>query len=417
VIATRPVPLGRDVLIGLGCWSITVVLMSGLVLTVPGPELRDIEIAGLTWWSLMGVLTVQAAALSCYRTYPRSVVVLVSAAPVVLAAFSPNALFSVTTLPVMVVVFLVVASFPLGDVQWALAFGALATFVADSVHRVSFGGFGVVAALTQSALQTVVVVGAPFLIGSVFASRRAARLAHAKELSALERERAALVRAAVADERAGMARELHDIAAHHLSGIALMASATARQIDTEPDAARRSAGMIRDQARLVLDDLRRLVGLLRDGASTADHHVETIEAITDLVHERRSAGATIELVTVGATDAASLAAHVGPLAQLVAYRMVQQALANASTHAPGAGCVVRLDGRSADSVRVTVTNDKPRSVVVSESSEGGFGLLGMVERAALVGARLTYGPTGGGGWCVSLELPRETPMSEHEECA
>jgi signal transduction histidine kinase len=417
VIATRPVPLGRDVLIGLGCWSITVVLMSGLVLTVPGPELRDIEIAGLTWWSLMGVLTVQAGALSCYRTYPRSVVVLVSAAPVVLAAFSPNALFSVTTLPVMVVVFLVVASFPLGDVQWALAFGALATFVADSVHRVSFGGFGVVAALTQSALQTVVVVGAPFLIGSVFASRRAARLAHAKELSALERERAALVRAAVADERAGMARELHDIAAHHLSGIALMASATARQIDTEPDAARRSAGMIRDQARAVLDDLRRLVGLLRDGASTADHHVETIEAITDLVHERRSAGATIELVTVGATDAASLAAHVGPLAQLVAYRMVQQALANASTHAPGAGCVVRLDGRSADSVRVTVTNDKPRSVVVSESSEGGFGLLGMVERAALVGARLTYGPTGGGGWCVSLELPRETPMSEHEECA
>jgi signal transduction histidine kinase len=136
-----------------------------------------------------------------------------------------------------------------------------------------------------------------------------------------------------------------------------------------------------------------------------------------LVHERRSAGATIELVTVGATDAASLAAHVGPLAQLVAYRMVQQALANASTHAPGAGCVVRLDGRSADSVRVTVTNDKPRSVVVSESSEGGFGLLGMVERAALVGARLTYGPTDGGGWCVSLELPRETPMSEHEECA
>jgi signal transduction histidine kinase len=417
VIATRPVPLGRDVLIGLGCWSITVVLMSGLVLTVPGPELRDIEIAGLTWWSLTGALTVQAAALSCYRTYPRSVVALVSAAPVVLAAFSPNALFSVTTLPVMVVVFLVVASFPLGDVQWALAFGALATFVADSVHRVSFGGFGVVAALTQSALQTVVVVGAPFLIGSVFASRRAARLAHAKELSALGRERAALVRAAVADERAGMARELHDIAAHHLSGIALMASATARQIDTEPDAARRSAGMIRDQARAVLDDLRRLVGLLRDGASTADHHVETIEAITDLVHERRSAGATIELVTVGATDAASLAAHVGPLAQLVAYRMVQQALANASTHAPGAGCVVRLDGRSADSVRVTVTNDKPRSVVVSESSEGGFGLLGMVERAALVGARLTYGPTDGGGWCVSLELPRETPMSEHEECA
>ncbi|MBY4212958.1 sensor histidine kinase [Rhodococcus fascians] len=417
MIVIRPALVGRDVVIGLGCWSITVALVTGLVLTVPGPELRGIEIAGLPWWSLMGALTVQAAGLFWYRTYPGSVVALVSATPVVLVVFSSSALFSVTAIPVMVVVLLVVARFSLGDMKWALALGALATFVADSVHRVSFGGVGVVAALTQSAMQTVVVVGAPFLIGSVFASRRAARLAHAKELSALERERVALVRAAVADERASMARELHDIAAHHLSGIALMASATARQVDTEPDAARKSAGMIRDQARAVLDDLRRLVGLLRDGASTADHHVETIEAITDLVHERRSAGTTIELVTVGATDAAALAAHVGPLAQLVAYRMVQQALANASTHAPGAGCVVRLDGRSAGSVQVTVTNDKPRSVVVTESSEGGFGLVGMVERAALVGARLTYGPTDGGGWCVSLELPREAPMSEREESA
>lgn len=417
MIAIRPAIVGRDVVIGLGCWLITVALVTGLVLTVPGPELRGIEIAGPTWWPLMGALTVQAAGLSWYRTYPRSVVALVSTIPVVLVVFSSSALFSVTAFPVMVVVLLVVARFPLGDVRWVLGCGVFATFVADSVHRVSLGGAGVVAALTQSALQTVAVVGVPFLIGSVFASRRAARLAHAEELSALERERAALVRAAVADERAGMARELHDIAAHHLSGIALMASATARQIDTEPDAARKSAGMIRDQARAVLDDLRRLVGLLRDGAATMDHHVETIETITDLVVERRSGGATIELVTVGATDAAALAMHVGPLAQLVAYRMVQQALANASTHAPGARSVVRLDGRSGDRVQVTVTNDKPASVVVTKSSEGGFGLVGMVERAALVGARLTYGPTDGGGWCVSLELPRDTPIPGSEETA
>ena len=106
---------------------------------------------------------------------------------------------------------------------------------------------------------------------------------------------------------------------------------------------------VRAQSRALLDDLRRLVGLLRD----ADHvdAVETVEAIERLVADARASGRDVSLRVEGRTDG------VGSLGQLVAFRMVQESLANAALHAPGASCAVAIDGTAADRVVVTVRND------------------------------------------------------------
>jgi len=258
------------------------------------------------------------------------------------------------------------------------------------------------ATLGIAALQAVVVVGVPLVIGLYFAARKDARVSRGNEIVALKRERDALVQAAVSRERIAMSRELHDIAAHHMSGIALLASAIYRQVDLDPEAAKIAAQQVRAQSTTVLDDLRRVIGLLRDEAEST-RTVETLAAIPELVELRRATGVEVELV-VHATDH-ELGTGVGPLAQLVAYRMVQESLANASTHAPGATSLVEVDDRESDRLTLTVTNDS--SATPDLGPGGGFGLVGMRERAELVDADLSYGATADGGWQVRLTLRRE----------
>jgi signal transduction histidine kinase len=221
-------------------------------------------------------------------------------------------------------------------------------------------------------------------------------------VQALRREQDALLQAAVARQRVAMSRELHDIAAHHMSGIALMAAAMDRQIDSDPAAAKRSARQVREQSSAVLDDLRRLVGLLREDADAA-RPVETLDAVSALVEARRAAGAEIDLVLPAERQ------EVGPLAQLVAYRMVQESLANAAAHAPGARCVVEIGEPRGGRLAITVRNGPPTGPDPGPGS--GFGLVGMAERAQLVGGDLTCGATPDGGWEVRLTLPVEDPIS------
>nr|WP_247601822.1 sensor histidine kinase [Cellulomonas denverensis] len=194
-----------------------------------------------------------------------------------------------------------------------------------------------------------------------------------------------------------MARELHDIAAHHLSGIALMASAIDRQLESDPAAAREGLHQVREQSRVVLTDLRRLVGLLRED-DPAETSAWSLASVPGLVREP-------VMLRVWRGDR-ELGAGVGPLAQLAGYRMVQESLANARSHAPGAACVVEVDDRDGAACVLTVTNGPPSAPPVL-SDGGGHGLRGMAERAELVGGDLRYGPTAEGGWQVWLRLPRE----------
>jgi signal transduction histidine kinase len=123
--------------------------------------------------------------------------------------------------------------------------------------------------------------------------------------------------------------------------------------------------------------------------------------VSALVETRRAAGSEIDLVVPAGDPAPDVG--LGSLAQLVAYRMVQESLANAAAHAPGARCAVEIGEPHDGRLTITVRNGTPAGP--DPGPCGGFGLVGMAERAQLVGGELTCGATPDGGWEVRLTLP------------
>jgi signal transduction histidine kinase len=405
-----------DVLVALG----TAVVALGLLLGLPplgalepdGPALAMRVPAPFTLaWSVLALgLLAQSAALLAARRAPRTVLIAVAALPVVVAALAPQSsdLFGLTALPVVVAVVLAVLRVPLARL-WSTLVVAAALVAAGNVVLAVTGSTtaAVSGSLGQGVLQAIGAVGLPLLVTLLVQSRREVRVARTAEASAVNREQDALVDAAVSRERAAMARELHDIAAHHLSGIALMAAVIDRQIDADPERAHEGVRQVREQSTAVLEDLRRLVGLLRDDAP-AERAVETVAGIVDLAERARFRSDVRLDVLPGDRP---LADGVGPLAQLAAYRTVQEALANAALHAPSAPCTVTIDDRDATRVVIRVENAPATVPAAGTSPSGGNGLRGMRERADLVGARLQTGPTATGGWLVELALGREAPAA------
>ncbi|HYQ76828.1 sensor histidine kinase [Cellulomonas sp.] len=375
-------------------------------------------VGALGWWLVVATLVVQAGAVAVARTAPRAALLVVAAVPlgVALAGGGPEVSASgLLTLAVVVAVYRAAVAVPLARIRLALAAGVLLLAVASAVAGVdAVDAPGTPLVALAAAAQALAVVALGLVPALVVSSRRAVRAAQEGELRALAGEQEARVRTALAEQRTAMARELHDLAAHHLSGIALMASAIDRQITTDPEAARRGVREVREQSRVVLADLRRLVGLLRedDGAETS---ALTLAAVPDLVAAAPGAprDVTLEVLRAPGADAAPLGAGVGPLAQLAGYRIVQESLANVRTHATGAACRVTVDDRGADSVVLTVRNGVPTGEPrAGDPGHPGYGLRGMRERAELVGADLRHGPTPDGGWEVRLVLPREPRAEE-----
>lgn len=354
------------------------------------------------WWVLAAVIAVQAIALLWAKRSPRLVLVVVATAPLILALVAPADAFSVTAFGITFAVFLAVLREPLRRLSAVLPVTIAIIGFSQVVNDVRAGAPLNIATIGMASAQALVVVGGPLVIALFFAARRDARVSRSNEVLALKRERDALVQAAVSKERMAMSRELHDIAAHHMSGIALLSSAIYRQVDTDPEAAKRSAQQVRAQSTVVLDDLRRVIGLLREDADSS-RTVETLASLSELVELRRRSGLPIEYEVL--TGENVLGAGIGPLAQLVVYRTVQEALANVVAHAPGAQCTVRLDDRAPAVLVVQIVNDE--SDAPDQGPGGGFGLVGMQERADLIGAELQHGPTDDAGWHVRLTVKRE----------
>ncbi|MBI9115622.1 sensor histidine kinase [Sanguibacter suaedae] len=401
----RPTP-HRDILPAALCWagSMGVLLLVTLTDTAdPGlvsvPTVRD-----AVWWVVAVALTVQCAALLRARTAPVAVLLLVAGVQVLVAAAGAGEASSITSLPLVVACYLAFVDRTPADVRGVGLAAAGLTVVAYLVAGLRAGDTTWWMLVAYAVGQALVLVGAPAFVALLVTTRRDVGRAREQEILALAREHDALVREARAQERTAMARELHDIAAHHLSGIAVMAAAVERQIITDPDAAREGVRQVRGQSTAVLRDLRRLVGLLREG--DAELSVESLTGIAALVEQASAAGATVELLTLPAADDDTLGAGLGPLAQLTAYRMVQEALANAVQHAPGAPSLVTVDDTDPATVVVTVRNDAAATADPGGTG-GGFGLVGMRERAELTAADLRYGPTIDGGWEVSLRLRRD----------
>ena len=220
----------------------------------------------------------------------------------------------------------------------------------------------------------------------------------------LRQEQEAQARRIVAEERTRIARELHDVVAHRVSLMTVQAGAARMVAADDPEAALRAMGAVEIAGRQALDELRHLLGVLRPDAHLAGGRMVEeqpqpgLADLPQLVEQTRQAGVDVSLATDGLPQA--LPARV----ELSAYRIVQESLTNVVKHAgPDARTDVRVtsDGRC---LIVEVTDDGLGATVLPGASHG---IVGMRERALLLGGSLDVGPRPAGGFRVLAQLPIE----------
>ncbi|MDQ1484665.1 MAG: hypothetical protein QOJ62_358 [Actinomycetota bacterium] len=215
-----------------------------------------------------------------------------------------------------------------------------------------------------------------------------------------ERERDVAAREAVVEERARIARELHDVIAHHVSMIVVQAGAERRVLGDTNASTREVLQTVEQIGRSALTEMRRLLGMLRGDANEPLTPQPGLADLAMLVGQLREAGLHVELQV----DGESRALPVG--VELSAYRIVQEALTNALKHAGDAHATVRVR-YGIDSLELEVADDGARPGAVRTGSRNlrGHGLVGMRERVALYGGRFDAGHNSAGGFVVRAKLP------------
>ena len=215
----------------------------------------------------------------------------------------------------------------------------------------------------------------------------------------LRREQAERARREVAEERGRIARELHDVVAHHISVISVQSGLARFVFDTDRQTTRTALDTIEATGKEALEELRRMLVVLRaadDGAPAGP--MPGLARLGEMT-ERVRAGGTRVALTVEGTER-----PLAPGVELCAYRVVQEALTNVLKHAPGASARVRLRYEP-HQVTVSVTDDGEGVIPDRVRTGGGHGLLGMRERAKLYGGQIDIGPQDQGGFAVRLILP------------
>ncbi len=242
---------------------------------------------------------------------------------------------------------------------------------------------------------TIVFTAGTILLDSI-SSRWRTQQALAAQTERTELERA---RRAVLVERTRIARELHDVVAHHMSLIAVQAETAPYRLSDLPESAIAEFGALSGVAREALADMRRLLGVLRQDQPAGLAPQPQLSDLPALVDAARRAGVSVELSAPPALE------QVPSGVAVCAYRIVQESLSNASQHAPGATVAVSV-GHDAGAVRLRVANGPGGPADPSRAEPGsGHGLTGMRERVALLGGSLSAGPSAGGGFVVSAVLP------------
>ncbi|MFJ5608971.1 sensor histidine kinase [Streptomyces sp. NPDC093221] len=281
----------------------------------------------------------------------------------------------------------------LATVSWAMHDRSAGTFVSLSAMAVAAAVFGVNMRSRRDRLA--------------FLEDRAVRL---------ERERDQRAQLAVADERARIAREMHDIVTHNLSVMVALADGAVFAQQRTPERATTAMRQVSATGRQAITDMRRFLGVLRaDEPDALRHPMPGIAQLESLVDQVRAAGLPTVL---------SVAGDPGPVpvaAQLTVYRLVQEALTNTLKHAPaGTSAEVRI-GCAPDALTVTVTDDGPGThpaaagtahagaIAEGAAASAGHGIPGMRERAAAYGGSLVAGPLPGGGWRVAAVLVLGAP--------
>jgi len=293
----------------------------------------------------------------------------------------------------------------------------LAGTTAGPAMPVAGGTSGLAAAATETRVLTVLLASA-IPLATLAALVRGTREQNRTDSAAREVTEEMLADHLARGERARIARELHDVVAHHISMIAVQEETARLTTPGLPSGGAERFAAIGDTARAGLTEMRRLLGVLREDAEHDGEIEPTAEPpgagrpgadrrpqpglpqLGDLVDGAREAsGSVVRLIMSGP------ATRLDPGVELAAYRIVQEALTNARRHAPGAAVDVELR-YAGDALRLRIRDNGPGQAVRYHS---GHGLLGMRERATAVGGSLRTSDASGGGFCVEAELPAKAP--------
>jgi signal transduction histidine kinase len=337
------------------------------------------------------VTAVATGVLVLRRRFPLTTVAVV-AAGMALPELSPS-LLTVTLwgdfVPLLVAVYSVARHANARRAVAGLALAALAIGVAmlrvpalGSVANIPFTG---------------VPLAAVFVAGRVLRSRSLTHRRLEQAAEDLQRDRAAEIERAVGEERARIARELHDLVAHSVSVMVVQAGAAEDLLDRDPEAARAPLAIVQDTGRQAVGELSTMLGLLRRPADPTALEPQPDEtAIPALVERMRAAGLRVDL------RAAPLP-PLPPSLGLALYRVVQEGLTNALKHAPGAAVAVTLiaDERS---VTAEIANG-PDGTAAGAATGTGHGLIGVRERVAVHAGTMEARPTSGGGFLLRVTLP------------
>jgi signal transduction histidine kinase len=316
-----------------------------------------------------------------------------------------------------------------GDsIATALAIYAVAVYRSAREAWIAFGAsalLGVGASLLGAQLGAALTPATPnFVAGSIFTTftmlvavliginignRRRYVLALVDRAEQLVRERDQQARLSAAAERSRIAREMHDIVSHGLTVMVTLAEGSAASTTANPERAAAAMRQVAETGRMALTDMRRMLGVLHDGApdtqTTDGHALEPQPGVADLarlVEGFRAAGLPVAFASSGVPPA-------NQAEQLTVYRLVQEALTNVLRHASNTRRVRVRVAYSPTGVAIAVVDDS--APTAAPETTAGNGLVGMRERVALYGGVVTSGPRANGGWAVEATLVHEPPTT------
>ncbi|MEU4095561.1 sensor histidine kinase [Streptomyces sp. NPDC026673] len=295
--------------------------------------------------------------------------------------------------------------------RWASRLGLGVGLVASTIATLRWPNEGEETGQWANAVAAF-FLAVPFLLAWVIGDSLRTRRAYYAELeeraARLQREREAQSKAAVAAERARIARELHDVVAHNVSVMVVQADGAAYVLDASPEQAKQALETISTTGRQALTEMRRLLGVLRAGDDGGGEYVPQpgVDQLTDLIEQVRGAGLPVAFEVEG--ESRPLASGV----ELTAYRIVQEALTNTRKHGgPEARAKVRLTFGDSD-LSLLIEDDgrgAQQELYEGGGEDGqGQGLIGMRERVGMVSGTLDAGPRPGGGFRINAVLPVKT---------
>ena len=336
------------------------------------------------------LMLVQAGAVAWRRQAPLPALVAATAAMFAQTAAGVSLHSAVTPIVIALILLYSVAQHEvLGRAVIGLVIGLCGSLGAIELAVANGEEYG----LADRAFVSVFIV-APWLVGRALYGRTQELADVADRAARLERERAT----AIADERARIARELHDVIAHSLGVIIVQAGAGETVVEQRPEQAQQVLRSIQRIGREALGEMSRLVGVLRDGGEEVGLAPQPgLGQVDALLEDARAAGLEVELVVEGTPSPVSAGLD------LAAYRIVQEALTNVRKHAGGARATVVV-GYAPGALELEVCDD---GVAAQDAWGGGHGLVGMRERAAVYGGTLEAGPRPEGGFAVRARLPIE----------